>query len=120
MLPPLAAHHSAEQQNVLHFVKLRVERDGIGKIYADIFVNLPGERVALVHQLLHRFQLLRGRKSRFELVAARFRQLDYRVLREILAAYAEIAAPFVRMAFSLKSTGTNASSESQPLMQPSL
>ena len=80
---------------MLHFVKLRVERDGIGKIYADIFVNLPGERVALVHQLLHRFQLLRGRKSRFEFVAARFRQLDYRVLREILAAYAEIAAPFV-------------------------
>ena len=81
---------------MLHVVKLCVKRNGISEINADVLVNLPREGIVLFHKRLNLLQLFGGRRARFEFIAARFRQLNHRVLREIFAAYARIAAPFVR------------------------
>ena len=67
----------------------------MGQIAADAAVDGGGAGIARLHQLLHDLELLGGRQTLVQLNARRRGQLDDAVLREVLDAASDVAAPLV-------------------------
>ena len=65
------------------------------QIHADGFENILRIRNALLCQLLHLLELFRRRQAFRQCDASRRSQLYDRVLREVFAADADVAGPFI-------------------------
>ena len=72
-----------------------VEGQRIAQVHADRLIDGARARVALLHFALHHLELFGGAEGGVELDARGGRELDDRILREILHAAADVAAPFV-------------------------
>ena len=91
-----AGHDAAEHDHVVHVVEAAVQLQRMGQICADGGEDPAGAAVALLHEVLHDLELFSGRERGIQLDAGARRELDDGILREILAADADVRGPLVR------------------------
>ena len=76
-------------------IELGVQHHGVGQVDADGLKDCLRAGIVLLHQLLHSLQLLSGGQIGVQLDTGPGRQLDDSVLREVLAANADVGGPLV-------------------------
>ena len=91
-----AGHDAAEHDHVVHVVEAAVQLQRMGQICADGSEDPAGATVTLLHEVLHDLELFSGRERGIQLDAGARRELDDGILREILAADADVRGPLVR------------------------
>ena len=94
----IAAHarrNTPQNDEIANIIEHFVQAERMAQIHADGSENIERARVAAFRQLLHFLELFRRRQAFRQCDASRRSQLYDGILREIFAAHAKVAGPFI-------------------------